>query len=679
MKLKKKIAFAFLFIVALILFLNTSSYAGTQSWNSLDYDVTINADGSMDVIETWDVSVSQTNTMFKSFDIGGDNYKINNAKVTEVKNGREIPLEDIKEQQYHVEQGHYYGLMIDSSTYEIAWHVGLDNSSGNRIYKMYYTVDNAVKIYNDCTELYWKFLSTDNVMPGRNVTGTIRLPKEVSDIEKLRVWAHGNYNGDIAKESNDTVTFSLNNLNSYEMIEVRVVTEENIYNLCQNKYNENYLDEILEEEMQWAEEANKERERAKNSVIVMRFAMVIVAVANVFIFIVCLSKYKKYKAIREELQMQYDSGLNYDYEYFRDIPDEKNATPAKAVYMYNFKKNASSMQSKISKIFSATMLNLSLKGLIAFETVNEKEVRITRTSIKEYVKLSEDEQMIYDLLKDAMLGKDSITPKEFSKYASKEYDSVYIKLNRLEDIVKSLIKAEGKISDGKLKIVKQWNSKFGLYFILAILSTMFVMIVPALTLGLFLLAHACRKNSNCISILTDTGLEEVAMWKGLKKYMEDYSMLSDKLVPDIVLWEKYLVYATAFGISKKVIDQLKAVHPEMFMEANDSGFGNYAYWHMMTNSSFGNNAFDDFSKGLEKVYSSAQSAYSIAHSSSSSGSGGGGGFSGGGGGRRWRRKLWRPLKFLESKIVRKEIFNEKEIANFINIDNIFNNYLMCNK
>ena len=274
MELKKKILIVCAFIIAIMLFLSTSSFAGTQSWNSLDYDVKLNADGSMDVVETWDVSISQTNTLFKSFKIGGENYTINNVKVTEVKNGVEIPLKDIKEEQYHVDPGHYYGLMVDSSKFEIAWHVGLDNSSDDRVYKMYYTVNNAVKVYNDCTELYWQFLNKDNAMYGRNVTGTIKLPEKVSDIEKLRVWAHGSYNGDIVRESEDTVTFSLGTLNSHEMLEIRVVTEENIYNLCRNKESSYYLGEILEEEQRWADEANAEREKAKQE---MRQEMVEIA------------------------------------------------------------------------------------------------------------------------------------------------------------------------------------------------------------------------------------------------------------------------------------------------------------------------------------------------------------------------------------------------------------------
>ena len=123
------------------------------------------------------------------------------------------------------------------------------------------------------------------------------------------------------------------------------------------------------------------------------------------------------------------------------------------------------------------------------------------------------------------------------------------------------------------------------------------------------------------------------MWNGLKKFMEDYSMLDERLVPDIVLWEKYLVYATAFGVADKVLKQLKVVHPEMFDRRDDYyGRNRYGYWYMVNSPHYHDNFFNSFNRDLGNVYKKAASSYSVAHSSSSSGSGGGGGFSGGGGG-----------------------------------------------
>ena len=108
-------------------------------------------------------------------------------------------------------------------------------------------------------------------------------------------------------------------------------------------------------------------------------------------------------------------------------------------------------------------------------------------------------------------------------------------------------------------------------------------------------------------------------WKGLKKFMEDFSRLDKREVPELIVWEKYLVYATAFGIADKVIKQLKMVYPNF--EEMTTGIGTYAYMNIMMNTNFSSS------------FSSAISS-SISSATYSSGSGSGGGFSGGGGGGR---------------------------------------------
>ena len=103
--------------------------------------------------------------------------------------------------------------------------------------------------------------------------------------------------------------------------------------------------------------------------------------------------------------------------------------------------------------------------------------------------------------------------------------------------------------------------------------------------------------------------------KGLK-YMEDFSLLNEREVPEIEIWERFLVYATAFGIAEKVIKQLKLVYPN-FEELTATDYGvMYLALHTDFNSSFSS-----------AISSSMSSTYS-------SGSGSGGGFSGGGGGGR---------------------------------------------
>ena len=102
--------------------------------------------------------------------------------------------------------------------------------------------------------------------------------------------------------------------------------------------------------------------------------------------------------------------------------------------------------------------------------------------------------------------------------------------------------------------------------------------------------------------------------------MEDFSMLDKREVPELVIWEKYLVYATAFGIADKVIKQLKIVYPN-FDEIMNTNIATYTYINLMMNTNF-NSSFSN------SITTSMSSAYS-------SGTGSGGGFSGGGGFGRW--------------------------------------------
>ena len=41
------------------------------------------------------------------------------------------------------------------------------------------------------------------------------------------------------------------------------------------------------------------------------------------------------------------------------------------------------------------------------------------------------------------------------------------------------------------------------------------------------------------------------------KFMLNFTLMNEKEINDLVLWEKYLIYATAFGISDKVVKAIK--------------------------------------------------------------------------------------------------------------------------
>lgn len=632
MKLRKSFFIAIFFLGICFLW-NSISYAGTQSLNSLNYDVKLNQDGSMDVVETWDIDVEETNTLFKDFNLDEKKYAgITNVEVMDLE--EEIKFTDIEEEMYHVTKNCYYALPISRNKFEIAWGVGLDNDSARKKYRISYTILDAIANYEDCSELYWQFVGKDNGIPARNVTGTIQLPKAVENIENLRVWAHGPLNGEIQKAGNDKIIFELSKLPSETMLEVRVIVEEDMF-YGGRQYDSKALTGILKEETEWADQANRERQREKMLMFVILGIFVLAYIAFLIFLLTKVLKYRaEFQKIKSNTMFQtVDIG-----EYFREIPREKEVTPAEAGFLYYSKGNRFFMEGEISKIFSATLLQLCLKGEIAFEQKvdRKKEWDIVFLKLNEKKEsLHETEKQVYYLLAQARGQKDRLSMKDLEKYARKYYDEFDEIMKSLENIAERKNIAIGNCASDGLKKVKDYKSRRILYAVLFPFFTIWGFIVIPLALlaiiEFVMILFYISKMINKVQVLTEQGEIERQQWKGLKRYMEDFSLLKEKEIPDLVLWEKYLVYATAFGIADKVIKQLKIVYPEYNQMMKS---GQYTYMNYMMHSELEGVLMSQ----MKSVYSGYQSAYNAAHSSSGSGSGGG--FSSGGGGRRWRWPEW---------------------------------------
>ena len=116
---------------------------------------------------------------------------------------------------------------------------------------------------------------------------------------------------------------------------------------------------------------------------------------------------------------------------------------------------------------------------------------------------------------------------------------------------------------------------------------------------------------------------------GLKSFLKDFTLMNERGVKEVRLWDEYMIYAEFFGISDVVRKQMKEIWPE------------YSNLSLVTKSLDAAQEGDIVYMFSDAIYTSTSSAISRAASragSSSSGYsswssvGGGGGSSGGGGG-----------------------------------------------
>ena len=635
-----------------------------QIMNKLDYNVALNEDGSMNVVETWNVYVKNTGTLFKDF-YNTNKYPISDISVKNLKTNEQ--LEDLGYEEYHVPEGKYYAEEIKNNVVEVAFGTGKKKSSGNVKFQISYKINNVINSYEDCQEFYWKFLDKSNGMMCKNISGTITLPRNLSNSENLLVWGHGNINGRIDKSGTNKVKFKIKNFSAGNMLEIRVVTKEKMFNVEGKTFT--MLNGIQKEETRWASKTN---ENIKKNRIILIIILSIEVIILLFIF----KDIKTYFNINKSGNKIEKRNL----EYFRDIPREETSTPGEGAFLYYFDNNFNWTDGKQSDVLAANILNLCLKGYISFEKKLEDKIYISILKGKEDLK--EDEKEIYNLIKDAIGKKESIEVKELQDFAKKNYDKYSAHVRSMVKHIKENLYSENIIDKKQEKLYDKTYSPTPTIFagiFMAIIIFILMSLLPIIDVG-YLAAFGISIRNNLLEIilvlvpiiamliileqnrkkargnvykLTQKGEDEQAEWKGLSKYLKHYSLLNERGVFDIIIWEKYLVYATAFGISEKVIEELHASYPYVFTEE---------YWKeerptkgiidMACNPSYYNKecSFIGFTNEIQTSYNTMQTTmkeYTSTHSSahySSSSFGGGGGFSSGGGGRRRRTVQWADAK-----------------------------------
>ena len=473
------------------------------------------------------------------------------------------------------------------------------NPSGKKIFYLEYLLKNVIVIHEEIAELYWTFIGKGFDDRIKNVEISVTLP---DDSNELRGWAHGPLYGDITLNDKRGVIVTINDLLANELVDVRMVFDKELIPLGIKFSSKKELDNILKEEIKRADEANKLRVRSK----FIHYSIVIVnnlwVIGLILIFIYTYLRYDK----------EYSS--YFDLEYHREFPAEYGPE----IVEYLMKKNISTAS------LSASILNIIEKK--AF-TIREDQ---TKRGKKEYVLINNEKQ-------DHLLTEQE---KYIKEWLLKEYgDGNEVSLKDITNASKKQKTARKFIQqyDKWLTMVKEkaneqqffednLNSKIklSLYGILGILlfvltlsleiitSTLPFLIIGSIIFLIYLLTLSKR---------TKKGNDHFVKWKAFRKFLLDFGRFDEKELPAIALWEKYLVYATVFGIANKVRKAMEIKIKDMNLEQQN--YPMFTYFHM----------HHVFAHNLVKTIDNTKilSHSTIARTNMSSGHGFGGGFSGGGG------------------------------------------------
>ena len=496
--------------------------------------------------------------------------------------------------------------------------VKIFNPSGSKKVGFFisYIIEDVVVVHNDVAEISYPFIDNSFRENTKNMEIRVSLPSESSE---LKVWAHGPLNGEIQAPDNNHAVATIENLYAYNYLEIRMVFDRSIVPQATKRSGINALDYILEIETENADAANLDREAASAKMLMQKiikiivFGLYLIGAGVFFIYI-----YKKYD---KELKNPLNS------EYCREFPGDYG--PAVMSYLMNNKKIK-------GNDVSATLLDLVQRKVLTLKEIPSKKRKkdYNFTLKKKDKKITESEEYLLDwFLNDIGDGK-AVSLKEIKK-VSKSQTSSIVFVKKYNTWVKK-VKEQAK-KENFFEVKKDILGKGSLYGLLGIvifvLSYLFSIdyifeniILKAAGFLVLIVGISFIVYVTTFSKKTIKGALHYYSWKGMKKFLLAFGRFKEKELPEIVLWEKYLVYAAALGVADKVEKQMK-IKIKNIAETNPNfNYNTFTYMAIYSNG-FSRNISSTINNSVSGAITSA-----VASSVSSSGSGGGGGFSGGGGG-----------------------------------------------
>ena len=523
-------------------------------------------------------------------------------------------------------------------------------------FEIEYEMNNAALRYGDCSELYLSLYSEETIKHLESYKAQILIPNEdMPSSGNYDAYTYGTNSNRFPFTESDTKNFGYHTF-SFELdeedLKFRPYNEYIEFSLIsygadKHKFtdyatrNYYYNDDVLDELRQEQAEFDAVPEDYKKTKIII---LLICSASAILIIIYDINKDKK---MRKE-HIFYEPTMQI--KYFRDIPS--NLDPVFASNLV-FCKNKE--RKNDSDGYSSIMLSLVRKGYIELTRIDEQK-DWTSNNVKIIVKhqptpimndllesqtiesekpetLTPTEELYFNLIIRHSHGNE-ISVKDFQAKVSIDYENTNTFVKNIENSVVNIGVSQGYFQKADYeqpkRQTKSLSTAHGILGVILITLVNLILYQTHLDLAFgafFILGIAfifsslyLRRLSKKYVLLTQFGEDEYAKWKGLYDFLNSETLMKERTVIELPIWEQYLVYATAFGISEKVITALKVRCPDMEMSP------------MLSNPYYRSRSFHYSCRSFRSV---TRTASHIARSGGYGGHGGyGGGGRGGGGGRR---------------------------------------------
>lgn len=295
--------------------------------------------------------------------------------------------------------------------------------------------------------------------------------------------------------------------------------------------------------------------------------------------------------------LRHKTEVNYDY--LGELPSDMHPAEVNAYLKHSVPD---------SDAFTASILNLSRRGHIQFETIlgkagilkkgktiiNIKIINKEEEDLKAYEKgLLEFMKEVYasgNDLKEYCLQNSLQAYEFFYKWKEQVKESVNENYEYYYEIAPWGVKA-ALISISALNMLWAAISCINRQF------QVFEFAIPVIVISICSIGMLKRKSQK--------GVNEEQSWKAFKRFLKNFSKLDRHDLPEISKWEEYLVYASALGAANQVLKQLTDVYPEVKQEYYGSWFNYFGYMYGESNTIESMSTLKTFIKALSEMVDDA--------------------------------------------------------------------------
>lgn len=579
--MKKKICLIFSLLLILISSLSSLVYGADTHLNDISIHTTLNNDGSAHVQEIWDINIEEGTEIYKVFDNMGDSH-ISNFNVVDDQGKRYQNIGEWDVDLDKEDKDGKCGVIQDGDRYELCFGIG---EYGRRTYTFEYDIANFVQQYQDTQGFNYAFFSEMELEP-QHVKITVSSSHDFNK-NNAKIWAFG-YQGVVYFDHGDVIMETQSAVPEGAKMQLLMQIDNETFTNAH--VNDQSFQKILEDAIDGSEYEDEFYDQGDyynsfmykdNTAMIIAIVFAVIGLIGAVVVVLIVA----YTRGRVDFQFNDHIPLNHEPPMFRDIPCQKDLFQ---FYYYAKKLGLISDQDR-DGLIAAILLRWIKENYIEFQKEEVKQFLFFKKEGYS-VDLDQDipithplEKKLFQFFRQAAGSNQVLETDEFESWCKENYEKIDEWFESIDEYI------ENELREQHLLTLETTYTSF--------LKIRF--------------SHSTDTYDASIR-------EEMEHIIGLKTFLEEMSMIDEKEVIEVKLWEEYLIFASILQIADKVQEQLGRLCPTFNEQSQLDTIYTMHMVHMFSHNSM-------------KASHDASIAASGGGGSSSF-TGGGGGFSGGGGG-----------------------------------------------